>query len=402
MQHLDEGAEPPGASVGPQVSGHDCRAVSVGIRAGGPSALLRPTGRVTPILIRSRACWGNVMHFNMLRLDQSRQVADLGQVFGVMREGRDRLAHYRGTMRWKTIKGRAYLYRRVGIKDVSLGPRSPETEAIKLAFDQGKATAQSLHDDARRRIEVMAPVNRALGLGRVPVIAARIARRLLEERLLGTSVSIVGTNALFCYEAMAGGHFSNDLAATEDIDLLFDCRMRMQIVSEELSAAGLIGILKSVDRSFERLSGGFRVVNRDNYLVDLIAPMSKNAVRSPPQSLTDAEGDLVAAEIPGLQWLVSAPKVTAMAIDMRGLPVQLHCVDPRAFAVHKLWLSDRGDRDPPKRMRDRAQAMAVAQVVRRHLPNLRFDDRSLETLPKALRNRLSEFSPEDPGPDADW
>ncbi len=56
-----------------------------------------------------------------MRLDQARQTVNLAQAFATLQEGADRLTHYRGTMRWKTIKGRDYLYRRSGAKDVSLG-----------------------------------------------------------------------------------------------------------------------------------------------------------------------------------------------------------------------------------------------------------------------------------------
>lgn len=332
------------------------------------------------------------MSFSLLRIDQSRQTADLEQVFGVLREARDRLGHYRGTMRWKTIKERSYLYRRVGAKDSSLGPRSAETEAAKAAFDEGKTQAQALHDSAKRRIEEMAPVNRAMGLARVPHIAARIVRKLDDQGLLGGPVTIVGTNALYCYEAMAGGHFATELASTDDIDLLFDSRARLQIASDSLSTSGLAGLLRSVDGSFQKLSGGFRMVNRDNYLVDLIAPAPRHFARAKPQSLTLAEGDLVAAEIRGLQWLVNGPKVRAMAIDMRGLPVPMSCVDPRFYAIHKLWLSGLEDREPVRRRRDRAQAKAVADLVAEHLPALRFDDRALEALPKALRGRAAELA----------
>lgn len=339
------------------------------------------------------------MEFSGLRLDQSRQVADLGQVFDVMREGRDRLSHFRGTMRWKTIRGREYLYRRVGRKDVSLGPRSSDTEKIKAAFDEGKANARAIYDGARRRLEEMAPVNRALGLGRVPLIAARIIRKLDDERLLGPSVSIVGTNSLYCYEAMAGGHFASELASTEDIDLLFDSRTRLQIVADEFPVSGLAGILQSVDGSFRKLANGFRMVNRDNYLVDLVAPMPKDAERAGPQSLTHGEGDLVAAEMRGLQWLVNGPKVSATAIDLRGLPVPMTCIDPRYYAIHKLWLSGLDDREPSRRHRDRAQALAVARLVTRYLPTLRFDDRALQSLPKALREQAAGLVASEP-PDA--
>lgn len=319
-----------------------------------------------------------------------------------MIEGRERLGHYRGTMRWKTIKGRQYLYRRVGRRDVSLGPRSAETETQKLSFDAGKSDGQAIHDGARRRIEEMAPVNRAMGLGRVPLIAARILRKLDDAQLLGKSVSVVGTNSLYCYEAMAGGHFASELAATEDIDLLFDSRRRLQIVSEEFPVTGLVGLLKSVDRSFRRMASGFRLVNKDNYLVDLIAPPPRDVLRSEPQRMSRAEGNLVAAEISGLQWLVSAPKVAAMSVDARGLPLRMSCIDPRYFALHKVWLSARDDREPARRQRDRAQAFAVADLVNHHLAQLRFDDRALEALPKTLRERAAELLRRRSADEAAW
>lgn len=344
------------------------------------------------------------MQFSVLRLDQARQIADIGQVYATLHEGRDRLlAHYRGTMRWKTIKGRPYLYRRVGRKDTSLGPRSAETEAAKVAFDTGQASARAIVDAARRRLEEMAPVNRALGLGRVPQIAARILRKLDDERLLGGAVSIVGTNALYCYEAMAGGHFTSDLTATADIDLLFDSRARLQIVSEDFPVSGLVGLIQSLDHSFQKLPNGFRMVNRDNYLVDLIAPMPKHVVHAPPPRLSDGPDDLVAAEILGLQWLVNGPKVSAVAVDARGLPVPMACIDPRHYALHKLWLSEREDRAAVQRQRDRAQAKAVAALIAAHLPSLRFEDRALEALPKALRDRAAELAQgEDGGAAVAW
>ena len=42
----------------------------------------------------------------------------------------------------------------------------------------------------------------------------------------------------------------------------------------------------------------------------------------------------------GLAWLISSPKVEAVAIDEHGEPVRLVVIDPRAFAAHKV-LRDR-------------------------------------------------------------
>jgi hypothetical protein len=71
-------------------------------------------------------------------------------------------------------------------------------------FQAGRAASKARVaelDDAVRR---MAPVNRAMGLGRVPWVAARLLRRLDRDALLGHGISVVGTHALFAYERLAG------------------------------------------------------------------------------------------------------------------------------------------------------------------------------------------------------
>lgn len=92
------------------------------------------------------------------------------------------------------------------------------------------------------------------------------------------------------------------------------------------------------------------------------------------EPVTFASDDLVAAEVPGLQWLLNAPKLNAIAIDEDGWPVPFRASDPRAFALHKAWLSQLLDREPLKKPRDLAQAKAVAGAVREYLPYLSFDE----------------------------
>ena len=69
------------------------------------------------------------------------------------------------------------------------------------------------------------------------------------------------------------------------------------------------------------------------------------------------------------------------------------CPDPRAFALHKLWLSRRCDRDALKARRDEAQARLVAELIQTRVPALSFSDTSaLMALPVALRNLIPEFA----------
>jgi hypothetical protein len=64
--------------------------------------------------------------------------------------------------------------------------------------------------------------------------------------------------------------------------------------------------------------------------------------------------------------------------------------DPRVWAVHKLWLSRRPDRQPIKRQRDATQAEAVGALVATYLTHLPFEAEHLRMLPKDL---MAEASP---------
>ncbi|WP_454852340.1 GSU2403 family nucleotidyltransferase fold protein [Rhizobium binxianense] len=332
--------------------------------------------------------------FVILRSDQIRQTIDTEQVFESWRSVSNELRHrFSGSMAWKTVAGKDYLYRKTGTIWKSLGPRSSETELTFVQFHEGRQERRERLSVLAARLDEMAAVNRAMRLGRMPLMTARIIRALNRANLLGTAFDIVGTNALFAYERLCGVRIESGLLATGDIDLLFDARTNLNLLRRNISAEGLMGILRATDGSFKPLAKkSFRAANKDGYLVDLIGPAPPNPlVNSKPVSLSDSEDDLAAVEIEGLQWLINSPKVTAVVLDERGYPVEYTCPDARSFALHKLWLSRREDRDPLKKSRDETQAKAVAEMVQLYLPHLRFDDAALGAIPKSLRNLAKEL-----------
>ncbi|MDP2834572.1 MAG: nucleotidyltransferase domain-containing protein [Pseudomonadota bacterium] len=283
------------------------------------------------------------------------------------------LEGYRYALRWKTVRGVEYLFRpssRVG-DGRSLGRRSPALETVLALFEQGRADALAREVTLRAKLEEQARLNKALRLGRVPRVVSRILRQLDVQDLLGDFL-VLGTQALYAFEVEAGVHFLLELLASGDIDRLYDTRKRLTLVSDRLDREGLLGLLKKADRSFEPLlKRGFRAANAEGFMVDLIIAPRRMHEGDP---ITFAEGDLVAAEVPGLQWLVNSLKLTTVAVDETGWPVPMRVPDPRAFALHKAWLSNQANREPLKRQRDLAQARAVATMVREHLPHLSFDE----------------------------
>jgi hypothetical protein len=327
------------------------------------------------------------MLFNELRGEQRRQLIDTQQVFDAWREtAREARRRFAGSMRWTERNGADYLLRKTGRAERSLGRRSDQTERAYEAFLTGRAASQDRLKGLAQRLDELAPVNRAMALGRVPVTAARILRECDKAELLGEHLIVVGTNALFAYEAAAGVEMQSGLMASGDVDLLYDARRHLSLALEDVHAGGLIGLLRKVDTSFAPVrSGSFRAANRDGYLVDLIRPQTRDPLRDRSKpALTELPEDLQGVAIFGLAWLVNSPKMDVVAIDERGYPVRMAVIDPRAFALHKVWISEREDREPVKARRDLEQAKAAAIIATRYLRRS-FDGAELAALPNALR-----------------
>lgn len=328
------------------------------------------------------------MSFLELRGEQQRQLIDTIEVFGAWRDAdTERRRRFPGSMRWVERGGNRYLLRKIGSRERSLGPSS---EATREAYDRFLAGREENRDrlaGLAGRLDQMAPVNRAMGIGRVPVTAARILRDLDLRELLGHQLFVVGTVALFAYEARAGVRISPGLLATGDVDLLLDHRQSLSLVGREVKATGLLGILQRLDHSFSAVrKRGFRAVNRDGYFVDLIRPEERDPMRDrSADSLSDLAEDLHGSPIHGLGWLVNAPRFHAVAIGEDGYPVPLECLDPRVFALHKAWISGDGARDPRKRSRDLEQARACADIASSRLGLSFSDETALTVLPASIR-----------------
>ena len=308
------------------------------------------------------------------------------QLFENYRSALSHAASYRYGMRWKTVRHAEYLFRdrdRSG-NGQSLGPRSAQTEELLATFTTGRTSARERLRLIVEQIEEQARLNKALRLNRVPRVVARVLREVDAAGLHG-SFTVIGTQALYAYEATAGSHFLLELLASGDVDLLYDARKKMVVVSDKLDGDGLLGLLKKADKTFECVrENGYRAANAGQFMVDLlIAPRGMHDA----QSVTFSRSDLVATEVPGLQWLLNSPKLDAVAIDEDGWPVPIRAPDPRAFALHKAWISSLPTREPIKKPRDLAQARAVAQLVRDELPQFSFEE-TLTSLHGDVRKML--------------
>lgn len=331
-----------------------------------------------------------MIDFIELNNDQRREKVNSDQRFTALMEAGKKAKSFRGSLVWHTANGVEHLmrsyYDSTGARRQKVeGRRSLATEAQKADWEASRASAQQMLSARQEQMERQSAVNRALRLGRVPLIAARIIRAIDDAGILGEGIRIAGTNAIYAYEAAAGVFVDPGITTTEDIDLLMDARQSLRMVAgTNIEDGALINLLRKVDRSFERSSATFRAVNRDGYLVDLIKPVANPAWKQTRATVGRAEDELVAAEIAGLTWLENAPAFEAIAIDEKGGPLRLIVPDPRIFVAHKFWVSKRPDREPIKRRRDLAQAQAVARLTAQFLEYLPYEANELRVLPQAV------------------
>ena len=74
-------------------------------------------------------------------------------------------------------------------------------------------------------------------------------------------------------------HFDSSVMETADIDILWEARSRLTLAAD-IRGAGLIGLLRQADRSFEPAAArSFRPVNGTGFMVDLLKALPKDAIR---------------------------------------------------------------------------------------------------------------------------
>jgi hypothetical protein len=327
-----------------------------------------------------------------LNPEQRRIYVDVVQVYQALEEARLQARHYAGYMTWKKANGKEYLFKgRAGARGVgkSLGVRNPQAEAQYSAFYRGKESATQRVKSLEAQVDLKSKYAIANKLNRVPREATRVCRVLNQSECRFT---VVGSNALYGYEALAGLHFDLAVIATADLDILLDTRERLKISIDEHSPQ-FIELLRKADKTFVvSEQQGFRAINNKGYMVDLItAP--KSPVHLPNEFAETLEMDLDIAEIEKLEWLISAPHLETLPIGYDGVPVRLTVPDPRAFAMHKYYVSQQRNRDPVKKQRDDLQARLMLRVVHQFLPEFGFTQKTLRNFPEKLRDDFLSVKP---------
>ncbi len=305
--------------------------------------------------------------------DARRQFIDAQTVFTAWEAATKSAAEVRGGMYWKAQGKSEYLIRTSPSNaQKSLGPRSAETESVYQRFVERKAPLEARVADLAAELVRQQRMNRALFVGRAPQILVDILNALSRAGL-AEHFTVVGTHALYAYEAAAGVRFSPaDALATRDVDLLWDTRRRVSFLTQmKLLGSSMIGVLKKVDPSFEiRDDQLYTATNGKGFEVDIIRCEAHEGDPHPLR-MTDNEGDFWVVQAKRAGNLLSAESFSSMIVSPSGHMARMQTISPPAFATFKRWMAAQPDRDPMKKQRDELQAALVEQLVADYLPHLR-------------------------------
>jgi hypothetical protein len=305
----------------------------------------------------------------------TRQYIDAVAAFEALEEARAEAAQVRGGMYWHrgppSNPETSYLVRTSAAgQEKGMGSRSPETQAIFDAFTLRKAAAQERLRGLRAKVEEHIRLNRALRVGRVaPVIIGLL--NCLVDKSLSEYFRVVGTHAMYAYEAAAGARFETGEVATQDIDLLWDVQRRVRFTAA-LERAGtgnsMLGVLKTVDATFRiRPMQRYTAVNKDGFEVDILR-RARKADDPEGAKLGSDDDDFWVVQAERAETLMSASAFSAVIVATNGTMARMNTLHPLAFAEFKEWMSKLPEREGMKRRRDAAQAAAVRACVEEYLP----------------------------------
>lgn len=241
----------------------------------------------------------------------ARQYIDARQTYLALREAHADALQVRGGMYWHSQSDSLIRTSAHG-SEKSLGKRSFETTTIYQNFIAGKertsARCQSLKDQVRSHERM----NKALYVGRVDPLITKLINRI-DKAGVAPSFHVVGTHALYAYEAAAGVHLDAGIVDKRDVDIL------------------------------------------------LAVSVSKEGDQALTQHDDSEDFSVVQALRAGI--LLDRPSFEAVIVDRNGGMAMMRTIAPQVFVSFKKWLSKQPSREPFKRGRDAAQALAVQQLI---------------------------------------
>jgi len=276
------------------------------------------------------------------------------------------------SMYWKKVGEKEYLSKKRSSTNTvtSLGVKSEETVKIYEEFVRSKTVLKEELSTLEAKLYKAQKLSKIEQLTRVPNALVNIYRKI-NELGLDEKMILIGTNALYAYEAYCGVFVEEENLATEDIDLLNKQSKELSVVFAEVLPEGkLVELLKLIDKSFEPdAQVPYRFRNKEGVLLEVLSPVQNKSAFDGLQS-SDDFAQMTALTMEGMQWLENSRLFKTMVIADNGKCATLSTIHPLEFAIYKNWLSTVHDRNILKKNRDHAQSRLVTQLIEEYMVNI--------------------------------
>jgi hypothetical protein len=97
------------------------------------------------------------------------------------------------------------------------------------------------------------------------------------------------------------------------------------------------------------------------------------------------------------EWLLNGQPIDRVVGVRDGEAARLVVPDPRWFALQKLWMAEKPERNPQKKPKDRKQGMALLNAVWQTMPHYSLDTAFHKGLPDELKPHYERWELQRPG-----
>ncbi len=255
---------------------------------------------------------------------------------------------------WKAGADGEHLHKVSGagqlLKD--FGPRDAALERIASSHAEKKAGAIQARDHWAREHAHMQRLNVANQVGRLLVTPVKVLE-VLWQRGIMAYYTVIGTYAMYAYEAAAGIVFDEPTMATNDVDLFYTASKQMKFAEVVPGRRSMIEVLQEADPSFFRNEEQKEsAMNGQGFSIDFLRREEAEKFTD-AFSISGAEGDIYPVKAKRSNRFLGSPSFEQVVIAVDGSMTLIRTIDPKTFMEFKEWMSGVPDREVLKRNRDK-------------------------------------------------
>ncbi len=302
--------------------------------------------------------------FTTIPENAARQFIDSMSVYESFRRANTEARKVQGGMYWKQQGDYCYLVKTMpDNRQRRIGARSAETEAVFEKFMRRKNDAEMRLASLKVALRDAERLNKALRVGRTPTLVVALLQAL-DETGLSEHFTVVGTHALYAYESAAGVRIVQSALATQDVDLLWDARRRVQFMATMATLdTSVLSVLQRVDASFRRRDDQLcTAVNDKGLEVDFLRRILQEDDPHPFRLSAD-EDDLWPVQAARADVLTQAPRFEHIVVSTTGRMALMRTVAPETFVEFKNWMARKALNRPAMKRRRDAQQSAIVQTL---------------------------------------